>query len=57
MFDVVKEKQRKVKSWQLPGFEPKAPGFKSLRQQILMQKSLWLASNRFLAADTGWLLT
>ena len=24
----MKQKQRKVKSWQLPGFELRAPGFK-----------------------------
>ena len=25
----MKQKQRKVKSWQLPGIEPRAPGFKT----------------------------
>ena len=43
-------------SWQLPGIEPRAPGFISLRQQVLMEKSLWLTPNKTLAADTEWLL-
>ena len=43
-------------SWQLPGIEPRAPGFISLRQQVLIEKSLWLTPNKILAADTEWLL-
>ena len=53
----MKQKQRKVKSWQYQELNLGLLALKPLSQQVLTEKSLWLAPNRVLAADTEWLLT